>query len=161
MGEKLPRGGQTLWDDAIAAEIVSRVANGEPLAQICRLAYMPGLRTVYDWADARPEFAARIAKARESGYDMIAQDVLRIVDEEPRMIEGKWGDIRMDAGQVAWMRVRAETRLKLLAKWDPKRYGEKLAVEGSVHNTHSFPAAFHAAMTSMDDKPVVSESAKH
>lgn len=27
-------------------------------------------------------------------------------------------------------RVRAETRLKLLAKWDPKRYGDKLELAG-------------------------------
>jgi hypothetical protein len=72
---------------------------------------MPGYRTVYDWQKSDEQFAASIACARDAGFDQIALDGLLIVDgvdEDP-----------------ASRRVRSDYRLKLLAKWDPKRYGDK------------------------------------
>jgi hypothetical protein len=37
----------------------------------------------------------------------------------------------IDGGDVQNRKLRIETRLKLLAKWDPKRYGERVAVGGA------------------------------
>lgn len=96
----------------IADEICERLGNGEPLAQICRDEKMPGLTTVYDWQKSNEDFSASIACAREAGYDHIATDGLMIVDDV--------------AEDPASRRVRADYRLKLLAKWDAKRYGDKL-----------------------------------
>ena len=36
---------------------------------------MPAWRTVYDWIRAHPDFATRIAHARELGFDAIADAV--------------------------------------------------------------------------------------
>lgn len=96
-------------------EISDRLAKGEPLAVICRDDHMPSDRTVRNWmADA--DIASVIARAREVGFDVIASDCLNIADD-------KGGEPQRD-------RLRVDTRLKLLAKWDPKRYGDKLAVGG-------------------------------
>jgi hypothetical protein len=107
-------GRPSTFTQTMADEIAERLGNGEPLAQICRDVHMPALRTVYDWQDKHEDFSASIARARDAGYDHIAADGLKIVDnleEDP-----------------ASRRVRADYRLKLLAKWDARRYGDKLDV---------------------------------
>jgi hypothetical protein len=78
------------------------------------------------------EFAQRFAEAREIGTDCIADDALEIIDTEPAMTGGD--NPKYDSAHVAWLRNRAEYRLKLLAKWDPKRYGEKLSLGGDKEN---------------------------
>ncbi len=111
-------------------EIIERLSAGEPLAAICRDDHMPGLTTVYDWMrkDESGALSERFARAREAGFDMIAQDTLRIADEPPPITEHG----STDGGAVQHAKLRIETRLKLLAKWDPKRYGDRLELAGDA-----------------------------
>lgn len=113
----------------IADEICARLSKGEPLAQICRDEHMPSVSAVSVWKTEREEFSAAIARAREEGFDAIAAESLSIVDTVPERCATAEGD-KVDSGHVAWLKNRAEQRLKLLAKWDPKRYGERLAIGG-------------------------------
>ena len=108
------RGRPSTFTQAIADDICERLGNGEPLAQICRDDKMPGLTTVYEWQNSREDFSEAIARAREAGYDHIATDGLLIVDDKE------------SDPDPASRRIRADYRLKLLAKWDAKRYGDKL-----------------------------------
>lgn len=89
---------------------------------------MPGLRTVYDWMEGDENLTARFARAREEGHDAIAEECLRIADEPPPVN----GQGTTDSGHVAWAKHRTETRLKLLAKWNPKKYGDKVDVTGQI-----------------------------
>lgn len=118
------------YSDDVAFAIIEQITEGIPLAEICRMDSMPGLRTVYDWMETHKEFAARFARAREQGYDRIAADCLRIsnepltgeeVTETPDGVTIKRGDM------LGHRKLQIETRLKLLAKWDPKRYGDQPA----------------------------------
>lgn len=120
----------------IADEICERLSNGEPLAAICRDDHMPGVRTVYDWSEAHEKLSADIAGARARGFDKIAADCLDIADDGSndyvvkKRPDGEEYDA-FDAEHVQRSKLRIETRLKLLAKWDPKRYGEKAEVKHS------------------------------
>lgn len=119
---------------AVIEEVLSRIAQGETLAALGReLGFHP-----QSWADrmrADEGLAIAYAHARDVGADVIAEDALRIIDEEPlRVIEvdedGKQtGTSRIDSAAVAWAKNRAEMRLKLLAKWNPKKYGDKQTVD--------------------------------
>ena len=108
-------------------EICERLCNGEPLAQICRDEHMPDASTVWDWQKAREDVSQAIARARELGEDVIAADVLNIVDAEPERVATMHGTA-IDSADVANRKMRAEYRLKLLAKWNPKRWGDKVDV---------------------------------
>jgi len=122
------------FTQAVADEIVERVSHGEPLAQVLRSPGMPGLTTWYDWCKARPDLSERIARAREAGYDMIAVEALRIADtpvEGVRRKESEDGVEVTREDMLGHRRLQVETRLKLLAKWDPKRYGDKVAIGGA------------------------------
>ena len=112
------------YTDAKAQEICDRLSLGEPLAQICRDEAMPSYRAVYDWMDAHETFAASIAQARARGYDQIAMDALHIADESGQDTIHTESGARPDTEWISRSKLRVETRLKLLAKWDPKRYGE-------------------------------------
>jgi len=127
--EAKPPGRATTYTQEIADEICERLAEGEPLRQICRDERMPAWRTVYAWKAANAEFDARIACAREAGHDAIASDCLRIADDginDTYMDDN--GNVRTDTDVIQRSKLRIETRLKLLAKWDPKRYGDKVDV---------------------------------
>lgn len=106
-------------------EIVKRLADGEPLRAICRSDGMPHWTTVYAWMEADKDFAIRIARAREIGFDAIAENTIGIADEHPGYVDNGG----TDTGAVAHAKLRIETRLKLLSKWSPKKYGDKQAVE--------------------------------
>lgn len=108
-------------------EICERLSLGEPLAQICRSEGMPDRSTVHRWADGNEEISQRIARAREDGEEVIAADCLNIADDngnDRRYLPD--GREVTDADVVQRARLRIETRLKLLAKWNPKKWGEKI-----------------------------------
>ena len=86
---------------------------------------MPTWRAVYDWCEAIPEVSARIARAREVGFDSIGESTLDISDQDPE----RGPDGKIDAAWVAHQKLRVEQRMKLLAKWSPKKYGDKITQE--------------------------------
>ena len=63
-------------------------AGGETLRAICRDEGMPDERTVRRWAlDDVEGFAGHYAKAREVGYQSLADELLEIADD----LGGEWG----------------------------------------------------------------------
>lgn len=104
-------GRTTTYNEEDAEIICHCLSEGITLAQVCRELGM-ARNTVYNWQMANPAFAERIARARDVGFDAIADDAMSIADD-------KRGDPQRD-------KLRIETRLKLLAKWSPKRYGDMM-----------------------------------
>lgn len=123
----------------IATAIAERLRTGEPLAQILRENNQPVFNTLKAWRAEYPEIDAIIACARDEGFDAIAADCLVIADaSENDSIETEHGSIP-NGEWIQRSKLRVETRLKLLAKWDPKRYGDAIAIEnhhsGGTNNT--------------------------
>lgn len=119
-------------------KVITGLSAGTPLTVICREPGMPNDDTIRDWAAADPELSRDIARARETGFDAIAVEALEIIDAEPEMAMTDTGS-RRDSGFVAWQKLRFEGRLKLLSKWDPKRYGDKTLLGSDPENP--LPAA--------------------
>lgn len=102
----------------IISKVITGLSKGIPLTVICSEDGMPCDDTVRNWAEADEQLSRAIARAREAGWDALAYEGLTIVDDKTE--------------DPASRRVRADYRLKLLAKWDPKRYGERLALAGDA-----------------------------
>jgi hypothetical protein len=117
----------------LAAEICERLSNGEPLRQICRDDHMPAWQKIYEWMGRDEALSGAIARAREQGADAIAEEALEILDTPPEYVLTKQGEA-VDSGYVTWQRNRAEMRLKLLAKWHPKKYGDRQIISGDKDN---------------------------
>ena len=116
----------SLPDPEIVEKVLEYVANGGTLRSFCRQKNMPSYRTLYRWLDKDAEFMSRfVHTSRFLGARAIAEEALALVDTPPPMI-GEGENARMDNAHVNWMRSRADLRLKLLAKWYPQEYSEKL-----------------------------------
>lgn len=117
----------------IGDRICAMVAEGTTLAEIGRMPGMPARPTIYEWLKQQPEFAAAMDIARDLGADAIAEEALRIADTPEEGVEyeiGSDGDTKEKRSDMLGHRkLRVDTRLKLLAKWHPKKYGEKLTAE--------------------------------
>lgn len=108
---------------AAADEVIAWIEQGKTLREFCRQPGKPHYNTVYQWMEKDETFNVRLARARQRGLEALAQECQQIADENC-----------IDQVDVQRNRLRIETRLKLLAIWDPKRYGPKSAVDhgGSV-----------------------------
>ena len=131
------------YSPELAKEICDRLSDGEPLRQICRDDHMPTWAAVYQWMDRDETLALAIARAREAGQDAIAEDIYRSMHADPERILSEGGG-RIDAGYVQLIKARAEIDLKLLAKWNPKRYGDRVAIAGDAANPLKIEAEVHA-----------------
>jgi len=138
--EKKKTGRPSKYTPEIAQEMCNMLADGIPLREICRQEGYPAWRTVYDWMyqdDARGEkgvgLSAAIARAREVGQDAIAEQIWLDINQEPERILSEGGG-RVDSGYVQWQKAKAEIGIKLLAKWNPKRYGDKISLGGDPGN---------------------------
>ncbi len=91
-------------------DICGKIANGQSLRAICRELGIAEATARYA-LKRTPEAFAQFARARELGFDALAEECLEISD--------------MKELDPADRRVRIETRLKLLGKWS-QRYGDKV-----------------------------------
>lgn len=113
-------------------EVCRRLSDGETLRSICRDDRMPSWRSIYDWIAQDADFASRIARARELGADAIAEQILDIADTPvvgEEIEESESGMKVRRADMLGHRKLQVETRLKLLAKWFPKKYGDRSAME--------------------------------
>jgi hypothetical protein len=98
---------------------------------------MPAWQKIYEWMVRDEALSGAIARAREQGYDAIAEDLLVIADT-PLM-----GDTETSSANgltitrqdmLGHRKLQIETRLKLLAKWNPKKYGDRQILAGDKDN---------------------------
>ena len=118
----------------IVEDVLHRLGEGQPLAQICRTDGYPHPNVWRDWCDADETLAFAYARAREIGFDAIALEALAIADETSNdTIATEHGD-KPNSEWISRSRLRVDTRLKLLAKWDPKRYGDRTLIGSDPDN---------------------------
>ena len=137
-----PTGRPSTYDPIKAESICEQLSEGIPLREICRQPGMPAWRTVYDWMYQDEDLTAAIANSRDLGWDAIAEDCFRIADtpmygEEVTETEDEEGVRRVTIKKVDMLghrKLQVETRLKLLAKFNPKKYGDALKLSGDKEN---------------------------
>ena len=136
-------GRPSTYTPEIASIICARLSNGEALPAICAAEGI-GVSTVYQWLQARPEFADQYARAREDQADTLAAQITALADEEPRMVVDDKGVARIDSAWVAWQKNRVDARKWVASKLKPKAYGERVAVAGDPSSPIKVEAEVHA-----------------
>jgi hypothetical protein len=111
-------------------KICDRIANGETLLRICQDDDMPNRATVWRWMQENEELRNISARAREDGSFALADECLKIADDEKLDPKDK--------------RVRIDTRVRLMGFFNRKQFGDKLEVDGKV--------AFNVTMSDDDSK---------
>lgn len=121
---------------AFQTEIVEWISEGRTLREYCRQEGRPTFQTVYVWRDEDEDFAGRFARARSLGHDAILQECQEIADDasndwmERVDEDGHSEGWRVNGDHVSRSKLRVWTRLELLKRWDPQRFGDKVAVGG-------------------------------
>lgn len=99
------------YNEDVADEICGLLIEGLSLRKICDRDDMPDRRTVMRWLDAKPEFAAKCARARELQADLM-------------------DDLIIDTAEATTSDNAAASRVKIAAyqwraaKLAPKKYGD-------------------------------------
>jgi len=112
------------YGDTLEAQMLADyVTGGMTMIDACATIGIP-LRTNYDRLKTNPKFAAMMDEARAAGFDAIANSIRKVTR----------GEAGHSSGDVKRDRLIAEMDAKLLAKWHPKKYGEKIEIEQKSAN---------------------------
>lgn len=126
------RGRPTLMTAKIVDEILTRVAEGEPLALISRDSRMPAYRTICKWQSEDELFRKQVTSAMEHGTHYLAADCLRIADDRKLAPSER--------------RVMIDTRIRLIGKWNSRKYGDHLRVTEQKELEDATPEELEAAI---------------
>ena len=142
--QKVKTGRPSKYTVEIATKICEQLSEGIPLREICRQEGYPAWQTVYDWMH-RDEalgpngsgLSVAIERARNVGYDKMAEECLAIADTlelGQKQVMSDDGATTTIEDMLGHRKLRIETRLKLLAKFNPKKYGERAILAGDAEN---------------------------
>jgi hypothetical protein len=114
----MPAGRPTDYNQEIAEIILEKLADGKPMKVICKEEDMPCYMSVLRWQKRHPEFSDLVARAKIDGTHALADECIEIADDKTL--------------DPADKRVRVDTRIRLIGKWNATIYGDKVAVGGSA-----------------------------
>ena len=115
--------------------ILQRIRDGESLRSICKDKAMPARSTVHLWLANVEGFSDHYARACEIRADVYADEILEIADDASRdWITKKNPDGStyrvLDGEHVQRARLRIDSRKWLMSKMAPKKYGDRIELEG-------------------------------
>ncbi|EIJ0680932.1 DNA-binding protein [Escherichia coli] len=102
-----------------ALEICELVADGQSINKISKMPGMPNRSTILKWFRDVPEFSTMYARAKEIGFEVLADEIIDLADAEENM----------DKDQLRRHQLMIDTRKWLLAKLQPRKYGERVTQE--------------------------------
>ena len=116
--------------EKVFEEICLRIEEGEPTRQILKETRMPSTSTFYQWLSNCEIKAKRYAYACDIRTEVIAEEMLEIADDGTNdLMTIQKGDISYEQENkevVNRSKLRIETRKWLLAKMNPKKFGDRL-----------------------------------
>ena len=123
------------FSQQIADIICIRISEGESLKSITLDEEMPDRATVYRWLAANSVFCDMYARAREDQADTLADEIMAIADETPDLNpildqHGALIEIQLHSAYLQWQKQRIDARKWTAMKLKPKKYGDRVAVEG-------------------------------
>lgn len=123
-----------MYTQEIADRICAGLAEGKSLRAVCEQPGMPAESTARAWAlDDVNGFAAQYARAREIGYERLADELLEIADTPAvgvKTTHKASGTETTEGDMIEHRRLRVDARKWMLAKMLPKKYGDRQVIAG-------------------------------
>ncbi|HDX5565774.1 TPA: DNA-binding protein [Escherichia coli] len=121
-----------------ALEICELVADGQSINKISKMPGMPTRSTILKWFRDVPEFSDMYIRAKEIGFEVLADEIIDIADAAENI---KTEELRRHQLMI-------ETRKWLLAKLQPRKYGERVTQE-IVGNKEEAPVQVETSQTTV------------
>ncbi len=134
-----------LFTQDLADHICARIANGESLSAICDEDGMPTPGQIVYWRRQRPEFELQYEAARVMQAETLFDQLLLIADDgrndymEKIARDGETF-ISLDREHINRSKIRIETRLKMIERMNPAKYGERMEVDHKSSDGSMSPA---------------------
>ena len=116
----MPAGRPTDYTPELAEYICDEMAKPRSMVDICNEPDMPDQTTVYRWLVKHDEFRQMYTRAREIQADASIDKGMSEVDAAK------------DKDEIIGATKKAETRIKFAEKLNPRKYGNKLELSGSL-----------------------------
>lgn len=136
-------GRPTTYNLEIGLAICERIAQGETLSQVCASPDMPARATVYRWQEANLEFRDTYRRARELQMEAWGDEIVTIADDTSldtvtRVTPQGREYEAIDHENIQRSKLRVNTRQWLMARLNPRLYGDKVEHEhsGLVGHAH-------------------------
>lgn len=131
-------GRPTVYTQAVALEICTRISEGESLRAICRDDHMPALSSVMLWLtdESHKVFSEQYVRAREAQAEHMFLEIAELSDTS---VEDIMGIDRSDSARVQARKLQIDTRKWILSRMFPKKYGEKLDVTSDGEKLQPVP----------------------
>ncbi len=113
---------------AVMPIICEALAEGKSLRAVCGEKGMPAPSTVVGWLLEAPALAEQYAHARDRQADFYADEIIEIADT---------------ATDAALARLQVDARKWVASKLKPKKYGDKVELDGNLGVTVSGALAWH------------------
>jgi hypothetical protein len=116
--------------------ILERIENGDSLRKALSLIQISS-QTFYKWIENDESKSKRYARACELRADSIFEDILDIADDSSQDVTkvdiGDGVEVeKVNSEIVQRSRLRVDARKWILAKMNPKKYGDKLDIDHST-----------------------------
>ena len=142
-GKKMGRPpGDTLFPNKqdIKDQIVIWLSEGKTLRDFCRSKEgLPSYPSIYRWLDEDSQFAIDYTRARDVGFEILAEEALHIADNQHvgRKVVTNSGATEdedtmtvTEEDMLGHRKLQIDTRMRLLKAWHPKKYGDKTILAG-------------------------------
>jgi hypothetical protein len=136
--------GRFLPGDAYTPEIGQRICakmvGGKSLRSICDMEGMPCKQTVMTWLQKHPEFLEIYRIAQQERAEGYFEEIADIADDGSNdWMSNNDPDnpgYKFNGEHFGRSRLRVDTRKWICAKMNPKKYGDKIDVDGSLELKH-------------------------
>ncbi len=114
---------------AICKAICDGIASGKSARAMC-IEVGITQKTFWSWLNSDEELVKQYARAKELGYDIMAEEIIDIADDSGSDTKTRAdGSEYIDNEAVQRSRLRVDARKWYLSKLAPKKYGEKVTAE--------------------------------
>lgn len=124
--------GQSQWGADTREDILDKLSIGKSLREICAAEGMPSESLVRKWAVQDDDFGAQYVRARETGMEALADEILQIADsQEGDVLKTEDGREIVNHDAIQRAKLRVDTRKWIMSKIAPKKYGDRLDLNHS------------------------------
>lgn len=113
----------------LGEKICKLIAEGKSERQICMMAGMPDLSTIWRWKDRHPEFCGESVRARAASAERFNDEILRLSDELQTELSQRIGSNEpFPKGTVEAYKVLMQEAARQAAIRDDRNYGNRKQV---------------------------------